>query len=254
MTPSRPFARAAVAGLAVAGSTVLPVLLPGTAQAATCKAPTVLAADSDVHARALGTTDKQAVTFAVLVQDNGCATTSVRFRLSSPGSYGFTDAVKVGAGEQKGQNYWAVQVTFTRHDVRNTDAGTWRTSLTAKSAAGSQTASGPSFTLKRATRLGADAAPEPIRKGRTITVTGTLQRADWQQGRFSGYAGQKVALQWRSTAKGSTYKTLRTVTAGSGGVIRTTTKAGADGCYRFAYAGNGSTAPVSGSSDCVDVR
>ncbi|WP_406835309.1 calcium-binding protein [Streptomyces sp. AHU1] len=109
------------------------------------------------------------------------------------------------------------------------------------------------FKLLRAARLTVDAAPEPVKKGRTITVKGALTRADWATDKYVGFSGQKVSLQFRKSGS-STYTTVRTVTSGSGGAVTGTTTAGSDGYYRFAFAGTGTTAAVSASGDFVDVR
>ncbi|MFF7359131.1 hypothetical protein ACFZA1_42090 [Streptomyces filipinensis] len=41
------------------------------------------------------------------------------------------------------------------------------------------------------------ATPEPVTKGKTLTVTGTLTRADWNTNTYTGFAAQKVALQFK---------------------------------------------------------
>ncbi|MEU0943993.1 hypothetical protein ABZ379_14545 [Streptomyces canus] len=112
---------------------------------------------------------------------------------------------------------------------------------------------GSGVQVKRAARLTADASPEPVTKGRTITVTGKLTRADWETGRYSGYASQKATLQFR--AKGSTsYTTLKTVTSGTGGALKATTKATKDGYYRYVFAGTATTGSATATGDYVDVR
>ncbi|MET7689043.1 hypothetical protein ABZT06_13880 [Streptomyces sp. NPDC005483] len=107
--------------------------------------------------------------------------------------------------------------------------------------------------IKRASQLTVNATPEPVKKGRTITVVGTLKRADWSNGKYGGYAGQKVSLQYRK--KGSqTYTTLKSVTSGTGGALKTTTKATADGYYRYSFATNTTTGASSAAGDYVDVK
>ncbi|MEU1477320.1 hypothetical protein [Streptomyces sp. NPDC005760] len=112
---------------------------------------------------------------------------------------------------------------------------------------------GSGVRIKRAAKLTADASPEPVRKGRTITVTGKLTRADWATGTYSGYASQKATLQFR--AKNSTgYTTVKTVTSGTGGALRTTTTATKDGYYRYVFAGTATTGAATAGGDYVDVR
>ncbi|MFF2126024.1 hypothetical protein ACFVW1_11540 [Streptomyces olivochromogenes] len=107
--------------------------------------------------------------------------------------------------------------------------------------------------IKRAAKLTTDATPEPVKKGKTLTVKGALTRADWETSKYSGYTGQPVALQFK--AKGATaYKTVKTVTSGSKGALTTTVKASADGSYRYSFAGTTTTGAATATGDYVDVQ
>ncbi|MFD0315748.1 hypothetical protein [Streptomyces flavalbus] len=106
--------------------------------------------------------------------------------------------------------------------------------------------------LKRMAKLTVNASPEPVAKGATVTVSGKLTRADWPNARYVGLNGQSVKLQYRT--KTGSYTTLKTITSGTGGALKTTVKATADGYYRFAFAGLASTAPVNATGDYVDVK
>jgi hypothetical protein len=107
--------------------------------------------------------------------------------------------------------------------------------------------------IRRAAKLTVNATPEPVVKGRTLTVKGKLTRANWKTGKYSGYQGQKVTLQFR--AKGSsTYTAVKTITSGAGGALSTTVKAGKDGYYRFVFAGTATTAAKTAAGDYVDVK
>lgn len=107
--------------------------------------------------------------------------------------------------------------------------------------------------LKRAATLSVNASPEPVKKGKTVTVTGKLSRANWTTSRYAGYATQPVQLQFRK--KGSdTYSTLKTVTSSSTGTLSTTTTADVDGYYRFSFAGSSTTGSVKATGDFVDVQ
>ncbi|CAM5241030.1 hypothetical protein SCYAM73S_01849 [Streptomyces cyaneofuscatus] len=46
------------------------------------------------------------------------------------------------------------------------------------------------FKFQRASGLSVNAAPEPVKKGKTITVTGKLARANWETIKYGGYCGQ----------------------------------------------------------------
>ncbi|GGM94624.1 hypothetical protein [Streptomyces fuscichromogenes] len=107
--------------------------------------------------------------------------------------------------------------------------------------------------VKRLAKATVNAAPEPVKKGRTITVTGKLTRANWTSGSYTGYQGQSVKLQFRKKGS-SVYTTLKTVTTGTGGALRTTTKAKADGYFRYVFAGTATTGPATATGDFVDVR
>ncbi|MET7696048.1 hypothetical protein [Streptomyces sp. NPDC005485] len=107
--------------------------------------------------------------------------------------------------------------------------------------------------LKRAATLSVNASPEPVKKGKTVTVTGKLSRANWATSKYAGYATQPAQLQFRK--KGSdTYTTLKTVTSSSTGTLNTTTTANVDGYYRFSFAGTTTTGSVKATGDFVDVQ
>jgi len=134
----------------------------------------------------------------------------------------------------------------------NRDAGTFRTSVYASWGKKTISDDGPTFRLLRATRLSTDPSPEPVRKGRTVTVSGTLQRADWQTLRYTGYTQRDVQLQFKPT--GGSWAAVKTATSGKSGRLSTTVKAGQDGCYRFVFGGSSTTAKATSGADCVDVR
>ncbi|MEU6376582.1 hypothetical protein [Streptomyces sp. NPDC046909] len=107
--------------------------------------------------------------------------------------------------------------------------------------------------IQRAAKLTVNASPEPVKKGKTITVSGKLSRANWETGSYSGYVSQKATLQFR--AKGSdTYSTVKTVTSGTGGALKTTVTATKDGYFRYVFAGTSTTAAAKASGDYIDVR
>ncbi len=108
-------------------------------------------------------------------------------------------------------------------------------------------------TLQRASKLTANASPEPVKKNKTITVTGTLTRANWDTDTYAGYTKQSVKLQFKKKGS-STYTTLKTVTTDSKGKLKTTTKATADGYFRYSFAGTSTTPAVSSTADYVDVK
>ncbi|MGP4005313.1 hypothetical protein [Streptomyces sp. 4N124] len=110
-----------------------------------------------------------------------------------------------------------------------------------------------SFRLLRLSKLTVNAAPEPVKKGKTITVTGELTHANWDNSRYIGFGNQSVVLQFRK--KGTTnYTNVKGIKTRTQGKLVTTVKASIDGYYRFQFKGTPSTAPVTVAGDFVDVR
>ncbi|MFJ3665203.1 hypothetical protein ACIPSE_01985 [Streptomyces sp. NPDC090106] len=107
--------------------------------------------------------------------------------------------------------------------------------------------------IRRAAKVTVNASPEPVKKGKTITVSGKLSRADWEAGKYSGYVSQKVTLQFR--AKGtSAYSNVKGVTSSAGGALKTTVKATKDGYYRYVFAGTSTTGAATAAGDFIDVK
>ncbi|MER5533308.1 hypothetical protein [Streptomyces mirabilis] len=153
-------------------------------------------------------------------------------------------------------------------DLINSDAGAWKAAGLAIALNG-QDPSSSSFDItkvgvadkggftspnvQRYSKLTVNASPEPVKKGKTITVTGKLTRANWETNKYAGYTGQSVKLQFRK--KGSTtYTTVKTIKTDGYGNLKTTTTASVDGYYRYSFAGTSTTPAVSAAGDYVDVR
>lgn len=112
---------------------------------------------------------------------------------------------------------------------------------------------GSTTRIKRMSAVTVNAAPEPVTKGKAITVTGKLTRASWVSKAYIGYSGQSVALQFRKAGT-STYTTLKTVKTNSTGNLSTTVTASADGYFRYTYAGNVTSSPATAAGDFIDVK
>ncbi|MEV7150731.1 hypothetical protein AB0O05_30055 [Streptomyces sp. NPDC093084] len=141
-------------------------------------------------------------------------------------------------------------------DVVNSVAGTWQAGGIAFDKNGNPAVFANNLgkvSVQRLSKLTVNAAPEPVKKGRTVTVTGSLTRANWETNKYGGYAGQSVKLQFRKKGS-STYTTLKTVTSSSTGALKTTTTATVDGYYRYSFAGTSTTPAVSATGDYVDVQ
>ncbi|MFD8935564.1 calcium-binding protein [Streptomyces sp. NPDC059578] len=139
-------------------------------------------------------------------------------------------------------------------DLDNANAGRWNIAVYAEDKRGNATENQRYGThyVKRAAKATAKATPNPIKKGKTLTVAGSLTRANWDTNKYAGFAGQSVKLQYKK--KGTdTWTTVKTVSSNSRGKVEATAKATADGSYRFTYGGSTSTASVSSKADAVDV-
>ncbi|MBM7436847.1 calcium-binding protein [Streptomyces sp. HB132] len=137
----------------------------------------------------------------------------------------------------------------------NALAGTWH--VTAGALAGDDSFAYDDYFSKarvqRLSKVTVNAAPEPVKKGKTITVTGKLSRANWETGTYKGYAGQSVKLQFRKKTS-STYTTLKTIKSSSTGELKTTSTASVDGYWRYSFAGTSTTPTVTAAGDFVDVK
>lgn len=148
--------------------------------------------------------------------------------------------------------------TFTvdaNYDLINKLAGGWKVWAIAQGTDADyvQQDNVKGFSLQRMSKLTVNAAPEPVAKGKTITVTGALTRADWESNKYAGLSGQSVVLQFRKAGT-TNYTNVKGIKSATGGALKTTVKASTDGYYRFTYAGIASTAPVSAAGDYVDVK
>ncbi|MFE6092151.1 hypothetical protein ACFQ7M_09200 [Streptomyces massasporeus] len=140
-------------------------------------------------------------------------------------------------------------------DLFNSDAGTWGAGALAVTSDGAEKSQGGLGTTKvqRYSKLTVNAGPEPVTKGRTITSTGKLSRANWEDNAYHGYTNQPVKLQFRK-AGSSTYTTVKTVTSDQYGNVKATATAQYDGYWRFSFAGTTTTPAVNATGDYVDVK
>ncbi|MGW0842033.1 hypothetical protein ACWD26_18030 [Streptomyces sp. NPDC002787] len=153
-------------------------------------------------------------------------------------------------------------------DLLNSQAGTWKAGADAIAFNGQDPAQGQidygkvgykeqgglaSTLVQRLAKLTVNAGPEPVVKGRTVTATGRLTRADWQSHTYKAFAKQPVKLQFRKAGT-STYTTVKTVYSDASGNVKATGTARYDGYWRLSYAGTTTTAPVNATGDYVDVK
>ncbi|MFI8006481.1 hypothetical protein [Streptomyces sp. NPDC086010] len=140
-------------------------------------------------------------------------------------------------------------------DFGNEDAGTWKTAARVFLPHDGQDIDDMNLPLqvRRATRVTADASPEPVAAGKTITVTGRVTRANWDTHTYQGYAGRTVSLQFKAAGT-SSYTTVKKATSNSTGALKTTVKATRPGTWRWTYYGNTTSGAKSSTGDYVAVR
>lgn len=98
---------------------------------------------------------------------------------------------------------------------------------------------------------GFNASPEPVRKGRTLTVTGILQR---QKGStWTGVSGQHVTVRFRAAGAAASTR-MATVTTGKDGRFTVTFTARQDGTWSSAYTATSPYLNTTSAGDYVDVR
>ena len=200
----------------------------------------------------------------VAVEHHGCAIGAVQAVVTSPPKASDKLTLIAAAGDATTTFYYG-GLDLTAAALDDAEAGTWkvRTSTAwASDAAGLEAGgqvvkgSGKVSVLADAD-LTADATSAALKngrisKGKALTVKGTLTRARWETGTSTGYAKQRVEVQFR-TPEG-TYKKVKNVTTKSGGAFTASVKAVKDGCYRVVFKGSKSVARVSSKGECIDVR
>ncbi|WP_069631363.1 HtaA domain-containing protein, partial [Streptomyces griseus] len=129
--------------------------------------------------------------------------------------------------------------------------GTWRARYagTADRAAAVSTLDNVDVKLRTAIS-GFNASPEPVRKGRTITVKGTLRSLD---GTWKNTSGQSVAILFKADGS-SKWSTLATVRTNGKGVFSKGFTAKKDGTWKAQFKATSSRLGTTGAGDRVDVR
>ncbi|WP_330358047.1 hypothetical protein [Streptomyces chartreusis] len=137
----------------------------------------------------------------------------------------------------------------------NSTAGVWQVNATVKAKDGDYWISDhiAEFKMKRASKLTTDAAPEPVAKGATLTVTGKLSRANWEDLKYHGYSRQDVKLQFKKAGAAS-YSTVKTVKTGDTGQLSTKVTATSAGSWRWYFPGTTTTARVVSTGDAVTLK
>ncbi len=200
----------------------------------------------------VGVSDPKTIKVSVTAADDSGIAGAEEFSLEGP-DYGiFT----TGKPTCSGSTCTASVLVDPKVDyLSNASAGTWYVDAWVDANDGDyiwQEKAG-SFKFQRAAKLSVNASPEPVAKGKTLTVAGKLTRANWETLTYAGYSTQSVKLQFRKAGT-STYTTVKTITSSSTGDLKTTVTASADGYWRFSFAGTTTTAAVNATGDFVDVQ
>ncbi|MGP2439129.1 calcium-binding protein [Streptomyces sp. JW3] len=249
---------------AVTGAVALSALVVPAAQAASTPKDVVLGdttitkvvVDGD-NKVSVGTSAAKTIKVSVTAKDDSGIASAETFSLSGPG-YGYLTTGKPTCAKVSSTTATCsatVKVAPKVDYLSNAEAGTWYVDamINAKDDDFVWEEKAGSFKFQRASQLTVNASPEPVKKGKTVTVTGKLSRANWETLKYAGYSGQSVKLQYRKKSATS-YTTVKTVKSSSTGALKTTVKATADGYYRFAFAGTSTTPAVNATGDYLDVR
>ncbi|MCW8101741.1 calcium-binding protein [Streptomyces tauricus] len=206
----------------------------------------------------LGTTDVKTFTIAVTATDDSGIKVGDTFpvlwhtRFPNGDSYGLVIPENI-AGQCVSQDSTTTTCTYTLkmspriHPQDNTTAGTWTVGAHVLANDGDYLTKDSAAKAKvlRNSRLTVNASPEPVKKNKTITVTGALTRANWETYKYAGYTKQPVKLQ---------FKKKGTVATDNKGNLKTTTKATADGYFRYSFAGTSTTPAIASAADYADVK
>jgi hypothetical protein len=232
--------------LIAATAALTPVLTPATAHAR----PTVAAPTISVSPGTVVPLAKSSKTVTIRVTAPGLGEYSY-VSVDARGPKGDYDGDVVD--DPDGDGVFEARLQFDRMN----EAGGWKVETTIYDGNTGDDYAGPSasFSVKRHTKLSANAAPEPVKKGGTISVGGRLTRLT-QYGYpsdYVAYSGQRVYVYFKR--KGTTkWVSKGYVTTDKYGKYVKKFKAAYDGYWRTGFAGTSMHAPVLSSGDFVDVR
>ncbi len=160
----------------------------------------------------------------------------------------------VGEGDSFGAVDYSPEYVFEPSD--NLDAGVYDVLVDAYNADDARTTRVFDDGLRLQRRTGFDnfdASPEVLAKGTNVSVKGRLILANWDIGRYVGFTGRPVVLEFRA-ATGTTYRQVKTTTTGTGGLVNVTAAATQDGYWRLRYAGSVWNSASLSAGDYIDVK
>ena len=150
----------------------------------------------------------------------------------------------IAQGTTDANGYFTIPATATAD-------GYWRATVVSGSKYVPSTSSSDYVDVRYRTRVTSfNASPEPVSKGKTITVGGGLQRYTTA---WKAYSGQSVKIYFAATGA-TTWTYEGAAKTSSTGHFSHGFKAAKDGTWRVTYAGNSTYLAVTGSGDYVDVR
>lgn len=158
----------------------------------------------------------------------------------------------------KGGKTWSRATTVTTNSkgvvsasVTAVKDGTWRARYAGTADRAGAVSSSDNVDVKLRTAVsGFNASPEPVRKGRTITVKGTLRSLD---GTWKNASGQSVIILFKADGS-SKWSKLATVRTNGKGVFSKGFTAKKDGTWKAQFKATSSRLGTIGSGDRVDVR
>ncbi|MGI8333722.1 hypothetical protein ACRYCC_27560 [Actinomadura scrupuli] len=155
---------------------------------------------------------------------------------------------------------WGGWVTWKAWNVEQWPGGRlgrWQIQLTAYGPGSTKvTKTVGAYYVRLQTRVrGFNAAPEPVRRGAYLTVSGTLQklRAYGARAVYEAAPGRRVAIYFKP--KGATaYKYVTATTSGRSGAFSKRIKASKDGTWQARFTNTSTLASVVSAADYLDVR
>ncbi|WP_225097929.1 hypothetical protein [Streptomyces sp. CoH27] len=107
--------------------------------------------------------------------------------------------------------------------------------------------------VQRNSKLTTSVSSTSVYKGKSVTVSGKLSRANWQDHLYHGFSGVPVKLQFRKAGT-STYTTVKTVYTDSYGNLKTTATVNYSGYWRYSFGGYSTTPAVSATGVYVAAK
>ena len=103
----------------------------------------------------------------------------------------------------------------------------------------------------RKAKVTAEASRTQVQKGKNVTFTGSLKRADLDTNEFKGYDGASAQLQF--SKEGTNVFTTVTTVKASNGELSATVAADKDGRWRWSYTGDKTTSTATSAAQFVNV-